>query len=257
MSASGITQSTSNRLSDRVASQVESLLVDGEFRDANRLPGERELCERFGVSRTVVREALRTLEQRGVLEVQPGRGIFPTRTTSTSLHHDLEFMFRAREISFENLVEARLQLEIPIARLAASRRTERDLQRLALALKQMEDKQWWDVSAFLEADRSFHLELASASGNPILRVWISPIFNVLIATQALASLPAVRQRALSGHAKVLKAVEQSDCATAETAMHEHLQEFVENTRLAAEAGAIKRSDYSELKWLRGPGQDGV
>ncbi|HET7089537.1 MAG TPA: GntR family transcriptional regulator, partial [Anaerolineae bacterium] len=78
------------RLYERIAQQVEQRLLTGDLKIGDRLPPERELAEQFGVSRTAVREAVKALRQRGLVEVQPGRGTFLTDGTSQAVRHSLD-----------------------------------------------------------------------------------------------------------------------------------------------------------------------
>jgi GntR family transcriptional repressor for pyruvate dehydrogenase complex len=226
------------RLPERVAAAIEARIAEEALAAGIRLAGERSLCERYGVSRTVLREAIRILEQRGVVSVWPAKGIFVDSGGLEVVLDALADRLGKEQIPFDELVESRRFLESHVAALAASRRTEADLDRLRADQATLEaalDR----LDAFVGADLKFHLDLAQASGNRLYGVWLRPIIKTLIATRrGIAMLRPVRERIIACHAVILQAVEARDPDAAMRAMDSHIDQFVEATDYSKRLGLI-------------------
>ena len=169
------------RLSNQVVSEIEHM-VQEEFREpGSRLPVEDELAERFGVSRIVVREAVKILEERGVVEVQAGRGTTTVAPSPDHVKAALLRLFRDRPMprleDMELLLELRSVLEETAAGLAAVRAGPEDLERIEAALLKMADES--SEAETMSADLSFHMELARASHNPYFEIVVEPLTHVL------------------------------------------------------------------------------
>ncbi|MBI3969019.1 MAG: FadR family transcriptional regulator [Chloroflexi bacterium] len=243
-------RTTTEPLSAQVARKIEAMVLAGGVLPGAKLPAERALSEQLDVSRTAVREAIRLLEQRGLVDVQPGRGIFVARRTTDSISRGLELMVKIEEASFTHLLEARYHLEVPAARLAALRRTNTNVERLGALVAQMEGS-LWDVIRFREADQAFHLELAVATQNPLFSIWIQPVLAALDATRrGVAALPPVRERIVRCHREIFTAVEAGDTARAAAGMRAHLAQFADDTFLAADLGMIRPLDADAADSLR-------
>jgi GntR family transcriptional repressor for pyruvate dehydrogenase complex len=237
------------RLSTQILNRFEEMFISGHLKTGDRLPPERELCKEFRVSRPVLREAIRNLEQRGLLDVQPGRGIFVGRQSLDYISGNMEFSLKMGDISFPNLLEARYNLEIWIASLAAVRRTEADLRQLANHLTQMENS-FWDNARFIACDQAFHLQLALSTQNPLYSLWINPIINALSTTRSgVATLKPIREQVVECHKNIFVSIKQSDAKSACDAMKNHLKQFVDATVLAAEIGIIEAEDFGEIEWI--------
>src|SRR6202046_3097590 len=110
------------RLFEQIVQQVEDSILKGQLKPGDQLPAERDLAQRFGVSRTAVREAVKTLREKGLVEAYSGRGTFVTNGTSQAMRQSLDLMIRINpQEGLSNLAELRLVLEPEIAGLAASR----------------------------------------------------------------------------------------------------------------------------------------
>ena len=111
-----------SRLFEQIVQQVEDSILKGQLKPGDQLPAERDLAQRFGVSRTAVREAVKTLREKGLVEAYSGRGTFVTNGTSQAIRQSLDLMIRInQQEGSANLAELRLVLEPEIAGLAASR----------------------------------------------------------------------------------------------------------------------------------------
>src|SRR5246500_5867527 len=115
-----------SRLYEQIVQQIEESILKGALKPGDQLPAERELAQRFGVSRTAVREAVKTLREKGLVEAYSGRGTFVTNGTSQAIRQSLDLMIRInQQEGSANLAELRLVLEPEIAGLAASRIEEK------------------------------------------------------------------------------------------------------------------------------------
>ena len=134
--------------------QIEQRILTGELRSGDRLPTERELAEQFQVSRTAVREALKILAQKGLVDMRPGRGTKVIDGANEALSHSLGLVMKLKlgEVGGSNmLVEVREMLEVEIAALAAARATDTDVAALREAVLAM-DAHLCDADAFIVAD---------------------------------------------------------------------------------------------------------
>jgi DNA-binding FadR family transcriptional regulator len=213
-----------SRLYQQVADQIARLIQTGKFTVGSRLPPERDLATRFGVSRPTVREALVALEIAGLIEVRTGSGAYvcPRKNPAPDTTQSVE----AGPSAFE-LIKARRMLEPAMAAEAAVMRTKAELRELAKALELFE-RHWkgthWEM---LEADRVFHLCIARATHNDrIVRVvenfWqdmFSPIFAILSSRTKLAEKKALT---MHDHRTIFGCIERRDAAGAEAAMLSHL-----------------------------------
>jgi len=147
-----------------IAAQLKRAILDGTYGHRERLPAERELATHFGASRSTVREALKQLEESQLVVRRIGSGTFVNHRASED-NEDI-----AERTSPLELIEVRLAVEPHMARLAALHGTQRDLERLRDALKQVEACKR-DAEAFSRADAHFHLTLAECSRNPLM-VWL-------------------------------------------------------------------------------------
>ncbi len=164
---------------EHIAAQIEHQILSGELRNGDRLPTERELSERFHASRTAVREAMKTLAQKGLVDMRPGRGTIVIDGTTQALRESLGRMMRVSQIESEtDLVEVREILEPEIAAMAAARATAQDVIDLAAAVATM-DATLRDAGAFITADNHFHQVLARATQNALILTLMDPIMALL------------------------------------------------------------------------------
>ena len=209
-------------LHEQVVAQMQELIFEKHLRSGSRLPGERELCERFGVSRTVIREATKVLAQRGMLLIEPGRGTFVTLPAEHDVARAIALFARARDVSFANLVEVRRALEPEIAELAAARATETHRQRLQACIEVM-DRSLTDPEAYVAADQEFHSVLAEATGNDIFIAVTGVIVNLAQnARRLMFAIPEAPKRGQAYHRTILACVAAGDGASARKMMLEHL-----------------------------------
>lgn len=216
-----------SRLYEQIVQQVEDSILKGQLKPGDQLPAERDLAQRFGVSRTAVREAVKTLREKGLVEAYSGKGTFVTNGTSQAIRQSLDLMIRInQQEGSANLVELRLVLEPEIAGLAASRIDEQLLATMREAVAVM-DRSLRDPDAFVEADLDFHLALAEAVGNPLILSLLDSIVGLLREQRSrIFNVDGGPERGQFHHKRILAAIEQRDSVAARESMRAHLQQVL-------------------------------
>jgi GntR family transcriptional repressor for pyruvate dehydrogenase complex len=213
------------RLYERVVEKVLELIASGTWKTGYRLPSERELSEAFGVSRTVVREAIKALEARGVLESTTGSGVSVRRADVNMVSQSLQtYMQLANRDDFEiRLNEVRRVLEVEMVALAAARRTPEQLAKLHRICQQM---RMHDNTAkqMAELDFSLHVTLAEATQNELFKVLLAPLINQLREHIILTweDFPRPVEQVFDQHEAIVSAIENGDADAARQAMVKHL-----------------------------------
>jgi GntR family transcriptional repressor for pyruvate dehydrogenase complex len=203
-----------------IVQQMRSRILSGQFGEDGELPTESQLGTTFGVSRTVAREAMRTLRAQGLVEVSRGRRprVCPVdpQVTIDSLHA----LLSRRGASLRHMFEIRRPLELEIAALAAERASEEDVAAMQAAIdEQMESK---SLKKQMECDRQFHELLANATGNVLFQMLLSTIAPLLDESRHTTLSRVGVGRAVEGHVAILKAVRNRDPNEARRAMAHHL-----------------------------------
>lgn len=219
------------RLADQLAAHLVAAIVRGEHPPDSQLPNEERLSELSGVSRLTVREAMKTLQHKGVVRVEQGRGTFVNPMARWTPLDPM--LLAARAATDEGasdvatkLTEARQVVEVGVARLAATRRTEADLRELERLLELMRaTSEAGDLTAFTRADIDFHGVLITVAANPFISALFEPIASLIFdVRQATSRSRASRELAITAHAGVLAAVAGGDPDRAERAMRQHLDD---------------------------------
>ncbi len=224
-----------DRLYEQVAQQIQGLIVASGWPAGSKMPAERELVEQFGVSRPVIREALKALSERGLVAIRPGRGIFVADLNADALKEPMKLLFQRRNFSYENLVETRRVLEVEIAGLAAERAEPEQVARMRAAIAEM-DATYAEAETFIRADHAFHVALAEATQNPLLPMLIDSIGELVRETRRLViEVGGSQTRGQYYHARLLDAVIHHDSAAARKTMGEHLDQFDKDIRTAKKA----------------------
>ena len=216
-----------SRLYEQIVQQVEDSILKGHLKPGDQLPAERDLAHSFGVSRTAVREAVKTLREKGLVEAYSGRGTFVTNGTSHSIRQSLDLMIRINPLEGSaNLAELRLVLEPEIAGLAAARIEEQLLSTMREAVAEM-DRSLRDPDAYVEADLDFHLALAEAAGNPLILSLLDSIVGLLREQRSrIFNVDGGPERGQFHHKRILAAVLQGNPESAREAMRAHLQQVL-------------------------------
>jgi GntR family transcriptional repressor for pyruvate dehydrogenase complex len=227
--------SRESTLAERVTEQIENLIVANHLQPGDHLPPERELARQFGVSRTVVREAIRALVAKSLLEVRPGGGTIVRSPTAEVVAQSMKLFLRGglEPLDYDKVHEVRRLLELEIAALAAERRTEADLEALESILREIPTIPKSDRDSFVRNDVNFHLTLARATHNALFSLLLDSIADVLFTVRQLGfSVPDMPSRVLKYHQAIYKQVKAGDPEKARQAMAEHLLESEDTMRKA-------------------------
>jgi GntR family transcriptional regulator, transcriptional repressor for pyruvate dehydrogenase complex len=213
-------------LTDKVAEALVRLIRGGEYPPESRLPSEKEMAGRFGVSRTVVREAVSRLKSEGLVESYQGKGVF-VRRTSADVPFRIDQGATDSVRSVLHIVELRKGIEAEAAALAASRRSEAELKEIQRALRELE-RQTHGGEGGVAADMAFHRAIARATGNPhLLALWdfIGQFLGDAIRlTRAYEARHAkLVKQVKREHATVAEAIARRDPEAARTAARRHLE----------------------------------
>ncbi|MCX6018413.1 MAG: FadR/GntR family transcriptional regulator [Chloroflexi bacterium] len=227
------------RLPEQVADSLCEEIFSGALPPESTLPTEPELCVRFGVSRTVVREAVRLLVSKGLVEVRHGSGmrvrpqamwdLLDPQVLFGRLQHERNFDLLAE------ILEVRRIIEIEVAGLAARRRTDEDLVQLRALLVAMQAA-LHDADAYTALDYEFHEMLLRAACNRLLIEILRPVAEVLRAARCITNR---RARSLTasqrGHIKLVNAIAAKDVDAARDAMQRHIVQFEQDIRRSFDA----------------------
>ena len=221
----------SSRLYEQIVQQIEESIRKGDLTEGSQLPAERDLATQFGVSRTAVREAIKALQEKGLVDAFPGRGTFVTNGTSNSMRRSLDRIIKSGEPDgWGYLVEVREILEPEIAALAAQRAEDQDIATMQEAVNVM-DQAGRDADAFIEADLDFHLALAEAAANLIVLSLIDSIVGLLREQRLrIFRIGGGPERGQHHHKRILDAIKRHDAPGARAAMQAHLRQVREDSR---------------------------
>ncbi|MBI4493393.1 MAG: FadR family transcriptional regulator [Chloroflexi bacterium] len=233
--ARGFSSLASERLWARVAREIRHAVLDGRYQPGDRLPSEKALAEQFGVSRNVVREALKGLESVGLLQMRRGAagGAFVRRASPRLLNQALYTLLRLEGSQVSNLHEARLLLEPAIAAIAAERATPLGVAELERSIARSE--------AILRASQpmtpalDLHLLLARMTGNPVLELLVGLMTDLLeTSRQRHPSLIDTSREAgaevIDHHRTIMAAIAERDPERSRALMRAHLVRISEMDR---------------------------
>jgi GntR family transcriptional regulator, transcriptional repressor for pyruvate dehydrogenase complex len=212
-------------LTERTEKQLEDLILGRSLKAGDQLPSQVELAIRLGVSRTVVREAVRKLVARQLLETRRGSGIYVRAWETNFLDEPMRLLAAAQGINGEAITEARELLEVKIARLAAQRANREHIENMEETIRKMQSGTL-APDEFAATDVAFHNHLAEAAGNPLLLAMANSINEVMIGVRLLSidlyGLPHSCELAIELHARILGHVKAHDVEGAQRAMEEHM-----------------------------------
>ena len=217
---------------ESVFEDLRSAIESGELPIGVKLPPEAALAERYGVSRSVIREALRSSQTLGLTETKTGSGTVVVSSHPSPPNYG---KFSARD-----LVEARPYIEVPAAGWAARRRSDAQLADLTRIVDEMEGET--DPARWVRLDTQFHLGIAQASGNAVFATIVAAIRGALSMQSRMlnASIPERRTASNREHRKVLDAIATGDFADASDCMRQHLDRVEDAITKLADVGAASR-----------------
>jgi DNA-binding FadR family transcriptional regulator len=214
-----------NGLADQVIERVRVLVTKGTYRVGDRLPPEGELCALFGVGRSTIREAMRVLANRGMVDVRHGEGTF---VAAQALAESLDE--RLGSAALADIYEGRLFLELPLAELAAARRDARDIVAMRSSLtKRARAIRAGDVARYTAADFAFHLAVARAAKSSALReVYASFVQIVQPLMTAAVTAEYLRAENDTLHAALCEAIAKGNVAETRRLVRSHLKKSLKN-----------------------------
>lgn len=221
--------SRAKTLVERANEQLEALIVEGSLSPGEPLPPERKLGEMLGVSRTVVREAVRLLTARGLLEVRSGSGTFVRALGASIIHDSVALLLRAKRLSAEQIYEVRRVLEITVAGLAAERASAEEIVALEAEVAALQHSHA-PAAEYAQHDFKFHIRLAESTHNALFLALVNSVSAVTIRTMQQMYAAADYQKAppwrvtLVEHSAVLERIRQRDAEGARRAMAEHMDQ---------------------------------
>jgi GntR family transcriptional regulator, transcriptional repressor for pyruvate dehydrogenase complex len=237
-----------SRLYEQIVQQIEDSVLKGRLKPGDQLPAERELAQQLGVSRTAVREAVKALREKGLVEAYSGRGTFITDGTSHAARQSFDLMVKiGQQESSTHLADLRLILEPGIAALAAQRIEEEHLAAMREAVAVME-RSLKDPAAYIEADLDFHLALAEAVANPLILSLIDSIVGLLREQRIrIFNVEGGPQHGQVFHKRILEAMEQRNPAMARSAMSEHLEQVRQDSQVTESRKSPRKSKPAASK----------
>jgi GntR family transcriptional repressor for pyruvate dehydrogenase complex len=238
------------RLYQSIATEIRALIESGDFPPGSRLPGERDLAERFGVSRVTIREAEIALEAQGWIAIKTGSGVYVQARPAPAAG-------ALPDVSAFDLTAARAVIEAEAAALASAHITDAEIAELEELIVAMTDPRATDQSA-AEADQKFHLAIARIAGNPVVEHCIQLIWRMR------NELPRVREVYSSvchhdwdartdEHAAILAALRNRDPQASRAAMRDHFHRLFEAMLEATETEALaevrRRTENDRKRFL--------
>jgi len=212
-----------SKMVEEVFEVLKEKILSGEIKQGERLPTQEELTEQFGVSRTVIREAINKLSSLGLVSCEQGRGTFVTMPDSHNMFESMLRLYVLDDKSTIELIEARLYFESAIARLAAMRRKPSDIVDLYNILNKLEyyakDN---DLENWAKSDLEFHMKLGEIAGNRLMKTFVDAIrditFDYLL---KLSKIPSEVNTSIKRHKEIIEAIDVGDPDLAEEKMIEH------------------------------------
>ncbi len=213
----------STRIYEEIVRQIKQLISEGQLKSGDRLPPERDLAEKFVVSRTSVREALRALESLGLIEIRPGEGTFVREVSIDALVGPLALLLTTQREAIAELFEARRLLEPALAGLAAARATRDEIQEMDRILEE-QAKEIAAGNTGLAQDAAFHAAIGAAAHNRAITRLAHAIMDLLSQSREESlNTPGRPTRSHQDHRRILAAITARDERAARQAMLDHLE----------------------------------
>jgi len=233
-------------LSEEVVKQIEEAIIEGEYSSGDKIPSEKEMCEIFNVSRTVIREAIQKLSARGLIEIRKGNGIYVKDYAEKYVTDSMELFLELnlnKEYIME-VMEVRKLFGPQLAKLAAQNRTEKDLANIEETIEELKECPANDFKKEGEIDKNFHLHIAEACENSIIVIMLKPMYRLMPTIRSLVYKDnlSVKSQALDYHKKIFKKIKDQEPSEAYNLMKDHLKVAEKHSRQL-----IKESHLDILK----------
>jgi len=235
-----------SRIFQDVVDQIQEAIVQGKLAPGSRLPAERELTDIFKASRGTLREALRVLEQKGLISIKTGvkGGAVVNTLTTHQISESLDLLIRYQRVSLRDLAEFREGVEGMVAALAGQRATKEDIRNLKALLKKAGDcleqgTSGWD--AFIRMDNQIHMALTRMAGNPVYESVLQTIYDNIhrYFDRFLPREESVIRENYQDLCAIVKAVEKGDAKKASLLVQDHVCRF--NRRMEENAERTRKS----------------
>lgn len=215
-----------NKVYEEVAKQIERLILT-KLQPGDKLPSERELAEMLAVSRSSIRDAIRSLELLGMVEPRQGAGTVVREISADSVVNPLATLLTRQRQSVTELLDFRKMLEPPLAARAATHASPEEIGEMEEILRRQDDKlRRGEVP--VEEDTEFHYSVAMAAENTVVLKVLDVLMDLLRETrQRSLQVEGRPQKSLAGHRRVLSAIKRRDPAAAESAMRRHIEDVEE------------------------------
>lgn len=211
---------------EQVALQLAGMMCEGRWQPGDKLPPEGELCRALGIGRSTLREALKSLAFIGMVRMRAGDGTYVAQTSPGLLERILARGLLKTEKDLADVCEARLVLETELAAMAAQRAEKEDLDRLRDLVERARRSLAGEERPFIELDLEFHMAIAMAAKNNVLRHLLVDIRGVLKEwIMKSQELPGLRENAIVQHEAILASIAERNAGKAREAMQAHLQTF--------------------------------
>ena len=207
---------------DLVVDKITNSIINGELPDGELLPPENKLCELFGVSRSILREAIRVLASKGLVEVRQGYGTLVCVPKIGVSEEAISTYIKTNPHSLTQLMEIRTPIEIEAAKLAAERRQESHLARMEETLRIFYDHSA-TTEIFAAADNDFHKTIIEASKNPLFGIMIRPIMGYLHLSRQIAIRHFGIAVVIEEHQAVFEAIKKQETTSAAECMRAHME----------------------------------
>lgn len=215
-----------NKVYEDVARQIERLILK-KLRPGDKLPSERELAEILSVSRSSIRDAIRSLELAGMVEPRQGAGTIVREISPNSLVNPLANALKHKEALMSELLDFRRILEPPLASRAATHASADEIEEMEDILTRQERKLRKGESTIGE-DSEFHYAVAMASGNSVVLKVLDILMDLMRDTRERSLQVEGRpQKSLAGHRRILSAIKRHDAEAAKAAMRRHIEDVEE------------------------------
>lgn len=215
-------------LYEQIADRLETWILANSFEGQKKLPSEQALADEFCVSRNVIREALKLLKERGLVDSRNGTGSYITKPEATNLSDVISRMVAMDNINYRAIYDVRIILETAASKRAAKLVTDEQLADMEKLLERLKDRSL-SVAERRETDFSFHVAIAHAAGNPLLEILVQAMKNVFIEMieKGIFMIGGIDD-AIMRHGNILNALKEHDPVMAEDAMYDHLTFSLKN-----------------------------
>jgi GntR family transcriptional repressor for pyruvate dehydrogenase complex len=209
------------RLREQIADHIQAMIAANQLRPGDQLPSERDLAKSVGVNRGTVREAIRLLEQRGLIELRTGSGAYVTAVPASNVTDSIERYFAFGTCSHEDLVKLREILDPEIAALAAERATAAEIESLRQLIERIEVSFFSDTTQYAIDDAQFHMTLAEASHNDLIIAIMNGLHKVMVHSILAQSRTHHLEGGARSHRTVYEAITRRSPEDARQAMRVH------------------------------------